>query len=80
MADGGGGMAAPRQVMMKMVGIMERMVNIQAKVSKMYSVVGSSASRREVTNDKSKEILSLLSSSFVFLLLSLMARVRTLTV
>ena len=51
MADGGGGMAAPRQVMMKMVGIMERMVNIQAKVSKMYSVVGSSASRREITND-----------------------------
>ena len=51
MADGGGGMAAPRWVMMKMVGIMGRMVNIQAKVSKMYSAVGSSTSRREITND-----------------------------
>ena len=51
MADGGGGMAAPRQAMMKMVGIMERMVNIQAKVIKMYSAVGSGTSRREITND-----------------------------
>ena len=45
-------MTAPRQVMMKMVGIVERMVNIQAKVSKMYSAVGSSLQHIKEGNNK----------------------------
>ena len=46
-AEGGGGMAAPRRVMTKMVMRIERRVKTKAKARRMSSVWGSSAAKRD---------------------------------